>query len=243
MYNSYERFRTDYNEAYRMDRDRGSPFAKGSAASAWRVYINSSMPGLGFHLFGRFTSSQNNVQDGLKLTKSILVTRKVPKKGFSGMLGFTSTYYNYVEEPTAMATNFGVVDNGNRRGSIQQVPDAEWNLIVNDSWLLGGVNRGLAFYAASTLNFENTFLNPHDHRDNRLGITGRELLGLIMAGYKAVNHPSLGTVMQCRDYEQAREFSLKDYAAAIDYIERGIGGSGRSVFHMMALRANIKLPN
>ena len=79
-------------------------------------------------------------------------------------------------------------------------------------------------------------------RSVRKGITGRELFGLIMAGYRLEQgHASLGKVMVCRDLEKARAFSLLKYNTALDFIERGISGNGRYDMMKIALRANIIL--
>jgi hypothetical protein len=53
-----------------------------------------------------------------------------------------------------------------------------WSVTVNDSWLLAGVHSGQQFVAASPLIKRNVF-------DNKfiLTVTGRELVGLALAGY------------------------------------------------------------
>ncbi|MFH0242839.1 hypothetical protein ACGRHY_10435 [Streptomyces sp. HK10] len=55
-----------------------------------------------------------------------------------------------------------------------------WSILVNDSWLLGGVHSGVPFYLASERRQENLYLAP------KLKVFGRELANLRSFGYQIV---------------------------------------------------------
>lgn len=138
--------------------------------------------------------------------------------------------------------NFGIIDGnaGAAGGSVQSMPGTEWNLHVNDAWLLGGVHTYRPFYAASPLTAEICFRND---AHQGLGITGRELVALLMAGYRPVsNNPKLGTVMVCRDRRKAANLSLLDIENEVDTHENNWKSNRR--YHdltMMAIKAGIML--
>ena len=78
-----------------------------------------------------------------------------------------------------VAQNFGLVaETGDKFiGSILSA--SEWDLRINDCWLLGGVNGKLPFYCASKLTVDNLIDTNY-----ALTITGREVAGLIKFGYR-----------------------------------------------------------
>ncbi|MBN3930783.1 hypothetical protein IQ279_14250 [Streptomyces verrucosisporus] len=55
-----------------------------------------------------------------------------------------------------------------------------WSILVNDSWLLGGVHSTAPFYLASERRQENLYLAP------KLKVFGRELANLRSFGYRIV---------------------------------------------------------
>jgi len=253
MHHSLDSFRQDYQHAVTAENQRlGVPDAYGTGRigninadidKAWQLYVNSKFPTLDLALFGRFNSDPARAATFLGIDTS---TRRVKiKRG--GLKGLFSRHAKYKTVPSAMLTNFGVVNDTQTGGSIQQMNSWDWNLHVNDAWLLGGIHRCLPFYAASPLTADNVFLQ--NHATAVLGITGRELFGLLMAGYRPQTDPALGTVMQCRDAAKAQNLTLKDIETGIDFIERGIGEAGttsnvdkgRAIFRRIANRAGIVL--
>jgi hypothetical protein len=87
-------------------------------------------------------------------------------------------YKKVDDEHGAMIQNFGVVNNSDN-GSILLMGSALWNLTVNDCWVLGAVHSQLPFYPASTVSNANIFDDKYI-----LSITGRELFGLALFGYR-----------------------------------------------------------
>ena len=82
-----------------------------------------------------------------------------------------------------------------------------WSFIINDAWLLGGTHSYLPFYAASPVSVANVYSAQHI-----LSITGRELVGLALCGYKEVGaHADLGKAYICQDKAKADSVTLLSY--------------------------------
>jgi len=169
---------------------------------AWKLYQNARKPNLDFHLFGRHITGKKakSLQD-FRDEKG--KTAQLPKE----LQGITKSSIDKYEQ------NFGYVnDSGN--GSILMMGGQKWNFTVNDSWLLGGVHSHLPFYAASPISKANIL-----DKQYYLSITGRELLGLALFGYKEEKgHPALGTVYVCADKKKASAARLTDYQLAVSEI-------------------------
>jgi hypothetical protein len=57
-----------------------------------------------------------------------------------------------------------------------------WSVALNDTWLLGGINSLAEFHPASPITWKNILDDQH-----MVTVTGRELIGLALAGYQ--EHP------------------------------------------------------
>jgi hypothetical protein len=201
-YDKLEDFRQDYEVA-----QNGAAAVHGNINQtkpvpvdvAWKLYQNARKPDLDFHIFGRHITGQKakSLQD-FRNEKG--KTAQLPKE----LQGITKSQLDQHEK------NFGYVNDGSS-GSILMMGGNKWNFTVNDSWVLGGVHSGLPFYAASPITKANILDKKY-----YLSITGRELLGLALAGYKEEKgHPALGTVYVCADKKKAAALRLTDYQAAV----------------------------
>jgi len=211
-YPTFDTFKKAYEAAVQMEfKSRGMHFMGSpgvTAQTAWDLYTNSQKVALGFHLFGRHVSNEDrwNSEGGIDLFS------KQP-----GDLG-------NIDHPTApgramsaMEYNFGLV-NDSTDGSILMMGGQNWNLHVNDAWLMGGVHAYLPFYSASKLTKANIFRG--EGASTVLGITGREFLGLLLAGYKVEKgHDALGVVMVCSDKKQADRLDFSLYEQTVQLIE------------------------
>ncbi|MDH5259510.1 MAG: hypothetical protein OEX07_15960, partial [Gammaproteobacteria bacterium] len=207
-----DNFKSEYEKSIQTELTaRGMHFMGStsvSAQTAWDLYQNSQKVALGFHLFGRHVSNEErwNAEGGIDLAS------KQP-----GALG-------QIEHPTApgrnmsaMEVNFGLV-NDSTDGSILMMGGQNWNLHVNDAWLMGGVHAYLPFYSASKLTKENLFRG--EGASTVLGITGREFFGLLLAGYKVEKgHDSLGLVMVCKDKARADRLDFSLYEQSVQLVE------------------------
>lgn len=213
---------------------------------AWNAYTNSAKKKdsdngtLGLMLFGRhaasikkgiteaFTRRQDEIaQEHLRLSNKRLVPKAYVRhwhkkatrantqwraKAESKITGVIET-----DEQSAMRQNFGVVNN-NETGSILLMGNANWNLTINDTWLLGAVHSQLAFYPASPVSRANIFDDKHV-----LSITGRELFGLAIFGYRQVipEHAALGTAFVVSDPRKSQSATLVGYQQAMNDVTHG----------------------
>ena len=110
--------------------------------------------------------------------------------------------------------NFNVVNDA-EDGSILLMGGSKWSFTINDTWLLGGIHANVPFYPASFMTKANLY-----HKDYVLSITGRELIGLCLFGYKQVKgHGSIGSAMVCHDKRKAAAARLVDYQEAVSGIK------------------------
>jgi hypothetical protein len=87
----------------------------------------------------------------------------------------------------------------------------QWNMAVNDIWVLAAVNSLQEFYPASLVTEANILHDKHT-----LTIMGRELVGLALAGYSEQSgHKALGKIYVHGDKEKAAFLSLPDYQAGL----------------------------
>ncbi|MEG5037564.1 MULTISPECIES: hypothetical protein [unclassified Microcoleus] len=96
--------------------------------------------------------------------------------------------------------------NEQRTGSILRVEDKKWTVMINDSWVIGGINALLPFYVASPRQRQNIY-----HDTYQFTVTGRELIGLTHFGYQPISHPQLGEVFVCKDAKRAQGATLTEY--------------------------------
>lgn len=240
MYKSFETFEADFKQALKIERERHASvgqkpyFDKNvDISKAWKLYQNAQIPSLNIHLFGRFAENGIDLKSKMVPVKRTIMQRLLRKQ-------------TYKQTPSDMHTNFGSVNEVEKKhqGSIQQMESSDWDLHVNDAWLLGGIHKYLPFYAASELKAINMFVisSGSPRKNTILNITGRELLGLLLAGYRPESkHPTLGTVMVCRDKHLAKSLTLKKLETSVDFIDRSIGIDGRVTYKNIAARAGIIL--
>jgi hypothetical protein len=83
---------------------------------------------------------------------------------------------------------------------------ANWSIPINDTWLLAGVNSMQEFHAASPITFDNIL-----DAEYIVTVTGRELVGLALAGYKEHKDAKLGRVYQPYSTGMAEGLTLPKY--------------------------------
>ncbi len=209
---TFKDFETDYKRSVESEMNRvGMSFmgAIGVGADvAWEVYKHSKAPGLKFHIFGRHVKFEERwAKEG-----GIDLASKQP-----GALGQIPHPTDASRTMSAMEYNFGIV-NDSTDGSILMMGGTNWNLHVNDAWLMGGVHAYLPFYSASELNRDNLFRT--EGKSSVLTITGRELFGLLLANYKVESgHPALGIAMVCKNKPQADRLDFSTYENAVKLVE------------------------
>jgi hypothetical protein len=150
---------------------------------------------------------QNKIQ---KLTTANFARLEAEKKNIPAAID--------TDEDGAMIQNFGVVNNSDN-GSILLMGSALWNLTINDCWVLGAVHSHLPFYPASKVSKANIFDEKYI-----LSITGRELFGLALFGYRQVISPhaeTLGSAFEVQDPRKASGATLLAYQQAMGSLTKG----------------------
>lgn len=177
------------------------------ATVGWQLYQNALRPALGFQTFGRHVTGDK--AKALMKFRDDHPTAQLPKD----LIGM-----NHSEK---FFKNFGVVNDA-EAGSVLLMGGGKWNFTINDSWLLGGVNGLQDFYSASPILKDNVL-------DKRyiLSITGRELFGLAIFGYRMVK-TAYGIGFTPGSDKLATNANLVDYQAAIAQLKKV--GDAKKVF-------------
>jgi hypothetical protein len=235
-YTDKESFLKDFKAAQEMAVEKYGQFCKPVKNDvAWSAYTNSGKKStLGLMLFGRHVGSMKaevnrRAQEGFQHRQKVINDKDAQLKGKRMVPSFyrkqvtqkaTAANFALMERkklnvPAAIDTdkskpmmkNFGVVNN-NDSGSILLMGDTNWNLTINDTWLLGAVHSYLPFYPASAVSRANIFEDKHV-----LSITGRELLGLAVFGYRQVipEYEELGSAFKVDNYRKAAGATLIKY--------------------------------
>ncbi|MGJ8604421.1 MAG: hypothetical protein ACSHXH_09885 [Marivita sp.] len=159
-----------------------------SSDVAWAVYVGALNTPLKMQVFGRHIRGR----DGEIIAKS--------QQGQAGITQDEMKNFKHPESESADSLT---------GGSILNVP--EWSPTINDSWICGGVHSRQPFHAASPLINDNIF-----ERTFVLTVTGRELVGLALAGYrKTGGDPKLGVVFQSTQTAKAEDLTLISYNTKI----------------------------
>ena len=142
---------------------------------AWMVYDgtfkNSGEKGLRMQVFGRH----------VKVGGGLAGVSTGQKRGNLAPRGITTDEmknFKHKHSPTANSLVGGSILN------IDEKPIAE-HLHFNDAWVCGGVHSGQEFHCASDL---GAAANNVFDDEWMVTVTGRELIGLAIAGYQRVRH-------------------------------------------------------
>jgi hypothetical protein len=202
VYNSFQEFEPHFSAA----QSAAHSFHKTSktlpnvaANDAWNLYRNTKSAALEMQIFGRHIfDAETSVRKFMKETPSG-TGRQMP----DFMVGITNIELD----------NFGKA-NDESSGSALLAGRDKWNFTINDVWLLGGVHGLQPFHPASPINFRNVF-----HNQFFLTITGRELLGLALAGYKEVpGNKSVGGAYVPDNKSAAKDLTLLTYQTELSKI-------------------------
>jgi hypothetical protein len=89
-----------------------------------------------------------------------------------------------------------------------------WDIIVNDSWIMGGVHAQVPFLLKTVLDFNNVYKpeqrnNPDQTRV--LWATTREIAGLNLFGYQKKSESADGQLFECVQKPAANNANFQDY--------------------------------
>ncbi|MEP1472308.1 MAG: hypothetical protein ABJK25_15170 [Halieaceae bacterium] len=148
--------------------------------------------------------------DGHSADFGLTIVGRLARRSSDGSWQCSNEDFPSIDE--IMRENLTVMDEGAEGAGT--VLDADlWSLLANDAWLLGGIHALTEFHFASPLRHENMW----DTADNRMTVTGREVLGIATAGYK-IERPVewMEAVALCIDAAKVSAFSLKSYKNAVE---------------------------
>jgi len=163
-----------------------------SATDGWALYQNTKKASLNIQVFGRHIFDAESAVRKFQAETPVGTSRQLP----DFMVGLTNIEF----------ANFGKA-NAETSGSALLTGKDKWNFTMNDTWLLGGAHGHQQFHPASSINYKNIF-----HNTFILTITGRELFGLALAGYKeAMGHKTLGKIYVPSSKSKADALDLVTY--------------------------------
>jgi len=89
-----------------------------------------------------------------------------------------------------------------------------WDILVNDSWILGGIHAQLPFLLKTVLTFASVYNveqknNPDQTRV--MYVTTREIAGLNLFGYKKDKEDAEGQHFLCTDKNSASDANFESY--------------------------------
>ena len=174
---------------------------------AWTVYTNHRHAApLGMQVFGR----HNKFRTGRMVSNSVQ-----PGITLAEMKNFRAPG---APDNTRLATDEKMIANSLQGGSILRIIPDQWTPQINDSWLCGGVHSLQPFHSASILNDENVFSTD----EHIVTVTGRELVGLALAGYKRHN-TQFEPIFARTITTKCDDLTLVMYKAKLDELFGGTG--------------------
>lgn len=171
----------------------------GHVANAWEMLVNTSEAPLQMVMLGRVSVKvpEANIEKLLDEDVGISLVESTPENSLLD---------------ANMHANFSIVTEFSK-GSISW--SNNWTLLMNDSLILGGIQKNLPFYLVS----KRTPSNIWDSRFNRLTVTGRELVGLLTSGYM-IGKMADGSEVLRNKSESPRGLALDEYQRAVNYFSR-----------------------
>ena len=201
-YNSSVRSIDLYNKVLRptgIDSTLADTIMSGLIANAWESMQNAVSAPMGMLMLGRVTMqpAEGNIDQLLDENIGMTLADSTSEKRVLDM---------YMHANFGTATEF-------QKGSILWLNN--WTILANDSFILGGIQANLPFYLVSDRSKENIW----DFKANRLTVTGREIIALLIAGYSIGKAPDGSEVFRNKS-SSPRGITLTEYMRAVDYFTR-----------------------
>jgi hypothetical protein len=89
-----------------------------------------------------------------------------------------------------------------------------WDILVNDSWILGGIHAQLPFLLKTVLTFDSVYnVEQKNNLDQTrvMYVTTREIAGLNLFGYKKDKEDAEGQHFLCTDKNAASDANFESY--------------------------------
>jgi hypothetical protein len=195
-YTNHDTFLKEYYKVENTKIERGEkvfPAQHASVEDAWHLYTDTfALKSMGVRLDGQPSQFMGRLvsDDFIKLMETGDL-KNVKMQLPNDLIGIGNI------EKKNLLTLDNYIDNGGK-----------WTSLINDCWLLAGVNSLQQYYACSPIIWKNVL-----DKNYAVTVTGRELIGLTLAGYseKQVSGGGKCFVYTLGKEEQARGLSLTDY--------------------------------
>jgi hypothetical protein len=116
----------------------------------------------------------------------------------------------YVPDDPARGPGIGAEEFAN----LPVLLNAGWTMALNDTWLLAGVNSLAEFHFNSEMTWKNILDTTHI-----LTVTGRELAGLVLAGYVQVSTPLEPIFVPGTNKKPAEDLSFVVYDTEVEKLK------------------------
>jgi hypothetical protein len=110
----------------------------------------------------------------------------------------------------SLKKQYGVAEEG---GSML-IGVTNWDILVNDSWILGGIHKQLPFLLKTVLTFASVYnVEQKDNPDQTrvMYVTTREIAGLNLFGYRKNKQDADGQLFLCEEKNTASDANFKSY--------------------------------
>ena len=110
----------------------------------------------------------------------------------------------------SLKDEYGLAEEGGR----MLIGVKTWDIVVNDSWILGGIHAQSPFLLKTVLTFDSVYNveqknNPDQTRV--MYVTTREIAGLNLFGYRKNTENADGQLFLCEDKNAASDANFQDY--------------------------------
>jgi len=89
-----------------------------------------------------------------------------------------------------------------------------WDIVVNDSWILGGIHKQLPFLLKTVLTFDSVYNVGEKNNPDRtrvMYVTTREIAGLNLFGYRKDKEDAEGQHFLCTEKNAASNANFESY--------------------------------
>lgn len=208
MYNSFETFRDhalSCGHAYYPD----SSLEPQKIAVAYKIYQRAK-EGTKLH-----DADDNVIDFGVTIVGRLALKVKSSKPPGEDVYMWLPSDESFPSIDEVLKQNLRILDEDTQEpGSI--LTTANWSLLANDAWLLGGLHVQTEFHFASPLSWKNLW----DEEAERMTVTAREAIGITRHGYQIQRpQPKLEAVAVCVEPQKAQVASLTSYR---DYVQTAV---------------------
>jgi hypothetical protein len=111
----------------------------------------------------------------------------------------------------SLKDEYGLAEEGGR----MLIGVTNWDIWVNDSWILGGIHKQLPFLLKTVLTFDSVYnKKKEDYKTDKtrvMYVTTREIAGPNLFGYKKDKEDADGQLFLCEEKNAASDANFESY--------------------------------